>query len=47
MEAIYYNPAHSASYAGPDKLYEAIKNDGYTQKQVNEWFKKQEVYSLT
>ena len=47
LETIYYNPAHPAGYAGPNKLYKVAQHLGYTHKQVNNWFKKQEVYSLT
>ena len=45
LEDIYYNPHHPAAYSGFSTLYRYVKPH-YTQKQVKEWLKAQEAYSL-
>lgn len=50
LERIYYDAGHPASFQGPAKLYQAVRNDGkrnITRKKINEWFQKQETYGLT
>ena len=40
LEKIYYNPAHPASYQGPRKLFQVVKQEGkhkITFKEIKEW----------
>ncbi len=48
LSSIYYDPKHPASFAGPTKLYRAIKAAGktITLGQIREWLKGQEAYTL-
>lgn len=49
LEKIYYNPSHSASFQGPRKLYQVVKQEDkhkITFKQIQEWLQKQEPYAL-
>lgn len=49
LEDIYYNPKHSASFTGPDKLYQFILNDAkynLTLREIRGWLSAQEPYTL-
>ena len=45
LSELYYNPKNPASFGGPSKLYQAVKNR-YSLKQVRDWLQGQEAYSL-
>ena len=44
MEKAYYDPNNSGAYGGVDRLWRAVK--GHTRKEVQNWLKKQDVYTL-
>ena len=48
LTSIYYDPKQPASYAGPTKLYKVVKAAGkkITLRQIREWLKGQETYTL-
>ena len=48
LASIYYDPKNSASYTGPTKLYRVVRAAGkkITLKQIREWLKGQEAYTL-
>ena len=48
LASIYFDPKHPASFAGPTKLYRAVKAEKkkITLKQIREWLKGQESYTL-
>ena len=49
LSDIYFNPKHSASYSGVNKLYTFVKKDKkhkLSVKDIREWLSKQEGYSL-
>ena len=49
LKSIYYDPDHPASYSGLDTLFRAIQKEGrfnINRKQLREWLKTQETYSL-
>ena len=48
LASIYYDPKHPASYSGAAKLYKIARSDGkkITHKQIREWLKNQETYTL-
>ena len=48
LASIYYDVKHPASYSGPSKLYKVVKAAGkeFTLKQIKEWLKSQETYTL-
>ena len=48
LKAIYYDPAHVASFSPLDKLYKFVKSEGrfnYSRKEVREFLLKQDVYT--
>ena len=50
LASIYYNVKHPGSYAGPDKLYQAVKKEGkfkIGKYRIRKWLQDQETYSLT
>ena len=49
LKEIYFNPRHPASFKGPHKLYQAVKEEGrhaISLKQIQHWLQNQESYSL-
>ena len=49
LEKIYYDSNHPASYQGPRKLFQVVKQEGkhkITFKEIKEWLQKQEPYAL-
>lgn len=49
LTEIYYDPLHRAAFAGPQKLYHIVKEEGrhkITYSDVKTWLKKQDAYSL-
>ena len=49
LNKIYYNPQSAGSFSGVEALFRAAKEKGLkkiTRKEVRDWLKKQEVYSL-
>lgn len=49
LKAIYFDPAHPASYQNPYRLYKFVRQDGrftLTLKQIKGWMDGQETYSL-
>ena len=49
LKGIYFNPKHPNSYQSPLRLFKFVQKDGQhsiTLKQVEEWMKKQESYTL-
>ena len=48
IERTYLNPKEAASFSSPGKIYHEIKkqNKNVTKKQITEWLKKQEAYTL-
>ena len=49
LESVYFDPAHPGSFAGPDKLYRAVKREGIyniSRSQINKWLKGQDTYTL-
>jgi transposase InsO family protein len=50
LTSIYYDPKHPGSYAGPKKLYEAVKASGKFKigtRRIKQWLKSQETYTMT
>lgn len=48
LEKIYFDPAHPDSFAGPVRLYQAVKKEGkykISHSQIKRWIQKQESYS--
>ena len=46
LTSVYYDASHPASFSGSQKLYVAVKSKGITLRQVKEFLKKQETYTL-
>jgi hypothetical protein len=49
LKTIYYNPKHPASFAGPQKLYKVVKNEGkfnIGMHRIRQFLHNQESYSL-
>ena len=48
LESIYFDPGHSASFGGPQKLFDAVKQDGkqISLTYIRKWLRNQEAYSL-
>lgn len=46
LKIIYEDVAHEGSYGGVNKLYQAVKDLGYTKKQVKDWLLKDDNYSI-
>ncbi len=49
LQGIYFDPAHPASYQGPECLYTFVKNDGQfsiTLEQIKKWLQEQDAYSV-
>ncbi len=47
LQGIYFDPAHPASYQGPEHLYTFVKNDGQfsiTLEQIKKWLQEQDAY---
>ncbi len=50
LASIYFNTKHPASYAGPEKLYKTVKEEGkfnIGRHRIKRWLQDQESYSLT
>jgi transposase InsO family protein len=50
LKSIYYDPKHPGSYAGPSKLYQAVKAEGKFKiglTRIKKWLKGQENYTMT
>lgn len=50
LAEIYVDPSHPGSFAGPTKLYEAVKADGkynIGKYRIGKWLRDQDAYSLT
>ncbi|XP_041356614.1 uncharacterized protein LOC121373884 [Gigantopelta aegis] len=50
LESIYYDVKHPGSYAGPSKLYQAVKAEGKFKiplTRIKSWLKGQETYTMT
>ena len=50
LASIYFDPSHPGSFAGPEKLYKAVKSEGtfkIGQHRIRKWLQDQESYSLT
>ena len=50
LASIYFDPSHPGSYAGPEKLYKTVKEEGkfkIGQYRIKKWLQDQESYSLT
>jgi transposase InsO family protein len=48
LKKIYYNSSNPASFAGPDKLYRFVRNDGkfvLSKYKIKKWLQRQEPYS--
>ena len=46
LKEVYYDPANKDSFSSVAKLYKAVKARGVTLKQVKEWLRKQDTYTL-
>ena len=49
LSTIYYDPAHPASFAGPNKLFQEVKKEGrfnISLNRIRKWLQSQEVYSI-
>jgi hypothetical protein len=49
LASIYFNPEHSASFSGVDKLYRVVKEEGrwnISRDQIQKWLSAQDVYTL-
>lgn len=49
LKSIYYDPAHPASFAGPQKLYKVVKQEGeydIGMYRIRKFLSNQEAYSL-
>ncbi|XP_041376897.1 uncharacterized protein LOC121389368 [Gigantopelta aegis] len=50
LESLYYDAKHPGSYAGPVKLYQAVKAEGKFKiplAHIKKWLKGQETYTMT
>ncbi|XP_041350704.1 uncharacterized protein LOC121369716 [Gigantopelta aegis] len=50
LESLYYDAKHPGSYAGPVKLYQAVKAEGkfkISLARIKTWLKGQETYTMT
>ena len=50
LKRIYFDPSHPASYAGPEKLYRVVKEEGkfkLGRYKIRRWLQDQESFSLT
>ena len=50
LASIYFDVKHPASYAGPDKLYHFVKQEGQFKigrRRIQQWLQDQEAFSLT
>ena len=50
LSSLYYNSKHPASYSGPEKLYQYVKEEGQHRigkHRIRKWLQDQESYSLT
>ena len=50
LTSIYYDPQHPGRYAGPKKLYEAVKASGKFKigtRRIKQGLKSQETYTMT
>ena len=49
LEEIYFNPSHAGSFSGPEKLYQAVREDGkfrIGRKTIKRFLQNQEEYAL-
>ena len=48
LENIYFKPKHPAEFAGPTKLHQILKKEGYTVgvHRIRQWLQDQDYYSL-
>ena len=49
LSKIYKDPKHPGGFAGPQKLYNAVKREGLydiSLKQIKDWLKRQDSYTL-
>ena len=48
LQAIYFNPKHPGSFAGPDKLKKILSDEGYSvgRHRIKKWLQNQDAYSL-
>ena len=46
MEALYYDPNNPASYGGVNSLLRAARKQNFTQRQVINWLRSQDTYTL-
>ena len=50
LKEIYYKAGHPGAYAGPDKLYKAVKKEGkynISRHKINQFLSNEDVYSLS
>ena len=50
LSSIYFDAKHPASYAGPDKLYKIVSQEGkfkLGRHRIKQWLQDQEAYSMT
>ena len=50
LASVYFDPTHPGSFAGPDKLYEAVKSEGQWKigkRKITRWLSDQDAYGLT
>ena len=50
LATIYFDPSHPGSFAGPNKLYAAVKREGkfkIGKRRIAQWLGDQDAYSLT
>ena len=50
LSSLYFNPKSTASYLGPEKLYQFVKSQGkykIGRHRIRQWLQDQESYSLT
>ena len=50
LSSIYYDVNHPASYAGPQKLYKTVSEEGkfkLSKRHIKQWLQDQEAFSLT
>ena len=46
LKKIYYDPKHPASFAGPQKIYKVIKDEGKFNIGIRKFLHNQESYGL-
>jgi transposase InsO family protein len=49
LKSIYYDPKHSGSFGGVDKLFRAVRKEGkfvLSRKKISDWLLKQEDYAV-